>query len=122
MFAVFVDHADFAGANAIVDADKRLGRTFVECDGTSSDGLGRPDPNRSGILSKARERTLSIALVGCCARRQRRGLGHVFENSFRAGRLSIGILFWAEGNGLQRAVGGKPGHPSAQKLICGERA
>ena len=30
LFAVFVDHADFAGANAIVDADKGLGRTFIE--------------------------------------------------------------------------------------------
>ena len=34
LFAVFVDYADFAGANAIVDADKGLCRTFVECDGT----------------------------------------------------------------------------------------
>ena len=36
LFAVFVDHTDFAGANAIVDADKRLSRAFIECDGTSS--------------------------------------------------------------------------------------
>jgi len=33
LFAVFVDDADFAGANSIVDADKGLGRTFIECDG-----------------------------------------------------------------------------------------
>ena len=44
LFAVFVDYADFAGANAIVDADERLGRAFVDCDGTSSKGVGRPDP------------------------------------------------------------------------------
>jgi hypothetical protein len=33
LFAVFVDYADFARANPVVDADKRLCRTFVECDG-----------------------------------------------------------------------------------------
>ena len=65
LFAIFVDHADFAGANAIVNADKRLGRAFIECDGASSRGVRRPDPECSGILSKARERTLSIALPGC---------------------------------------------------------
>ncbi len=34
LFAVFVDDADFARANPVVDADKGLCRTFVECDGT----------------------------------------------------------------------------------------
>ena len=33
LFAVFVDDANLACANAVVDADKGLGRTFVECDG-----------------------------------------------------------------------------------------
>ena len=33
LFAVFVDHADFACANSVVDANKGLCRTFVECDG-----------------------------------------------------------------------------------------
>ena len=33
LFAVFVDDADFARANPVVDADKGLGRTFIECDG-----------------------------------------------------------------------------------------
>jgi hypothetical protein len=32
--AVFIDDADFACADALVNASKRLGRTFVECDGT----------------------------------------------------------------------------------------
>ena len=63
LFAVFVDHADFAGANAIVDADERLGRTFIECDGTSSKWAGRLDPKWFRNSCKARERTLSIALV-----------------------------------------------------------
>jgi hypothetical protein len=34
LFAVFVDYADFAGANPIVDANKGLGCSFVESDGT----------------------------------------------------------------------------------------
>jgi len=62
LFAVFVDHADFAGANAIVDADKRLGRAFIECDGTSSKGPERPDPELLRNSDRTRERTLSIAL------------------------------------------------------------
>jgi hypothetical protein len=33
LFAIFVDNADFARANSIVDADKGLCGTFVECDG-----------------------------------------------------------------------------------------
>jgi len=51
LFAVFVDHADFAGANAIVDADKRLSRTFVECDGTSSKVVVLLIRRDSGILT-----------------------------------------------------------------------
>jgi hypothetical protein len=50
LFAVFVDHADFAGANAIVNADKRLSRAFIECDGTSSKVVVRLDPELSGVL------------------------------------------------------------------------
>lgn len=63
LFAVFVDYANFAGANAIVDADKGLGRAFIECDGTSSKWAGRPDPEQVRNSCKARERTLSIAPV-----------------------------------------------------------
>ena len=37
LFAVFIDDADFAGANPVVNADKRFCRTFVECDGTPPD-------------------------------------------------------------------------------------
>ena len=33
LFAVFVDDADLAGANPVVNADKRLGRSFIESDG-----------------------------------------------------------------------------------------
>jgi len=63
LFAVFVDHADFAGANAIVDADKRLSRAFIECDGTSSKVVVRLAPESFRRSNGARERTLSIALV-----------------------------------------------------------
>jgi hypothetical protein len=68
LFAVFVDHANFAGANAIVDADKRLCRAFIECDGTSSkvvvcSVVVRLDPDSLRRSNGARERTLSIALV-----------------------------------------------------------
>jgi hypothetical protein len=63
LFAVFVDHADFAGANAIVDADKRLSRAFIECDGTSSKVVVRLAPGSFRRSDGARERTLSIALV-----------------------------------------------------------
>jgi hypothetical protein len=33
LLAVLIDDADFAGADALVDANKGLSRTFVECDG-----------------------------------------------------------------------------------------
>jgi hypothetical protein len=62
LFAVFIDYADFAGANAIVGADKRLGRAFIECDGTSSRWAGRLDPELLRNSDRTRERTLSIAL------------------------------------------------------------
>jgi hypothetical protein len=32
LLAVFVNHANFACANAVVNANKRLSRTFIECD------------------------------------------------------------------------------------------
>jgi len=63
LFAVFVNHADFAGANAIVDADKGLSRAFIECDGTSSKVVERLCPESFRRSNGARERTLSIALV-----------------------------------------------------------
>jgi len=34
LFAIFVDDADFARANPIIDADEGLSSTFIECDGT----------------------------------------------------------------------------------------
>ena len=62
LFAVFVDDADFACANAVVDADKGLCRTFVECDGAPP--LGSAPRFRGFPESKrARERTLSIPLA-----------------------------------------------------------
>ncbi len=53
LFAVFVDDADFARTNSVVDADKGLCRTFVECDGTPPDVVasrvrGLPKSPRSG--------------------------------------------------------------------------
>ena len=51
MFAVFVDDADFARANPIVDADEGLSSTFIECDGTPPKaclaGRGRAPMGRS---------------------------------------------------------------------------
>jgi len=60
LFAVFVDDADFACTNSIVDADKGLCRTFVECDGAPPKVAyarirGLPESPR------AHGRTLSIA-------------------------------------------------------------
>jgi hypothetical protein len=34
LFAVFIDDANLACANTIVDANERLGRAFIECDGS----------------------------------------------------------------------------------------
>ena len=54
LFAVFVDDADFARADAVVDADKGLGCTFIECDGTPPNGfVGR----FRGLPEIRRERT-----------------------------------------------------------------
>ena len=51
LFAVFVDDADFARANPIVDADEGLSSTFIECDGTPPKaclaGRGRAPMGRS---------------------------------------------------------------------------
>jgi hypothetical protein len=46
LFAVFVNHADFARPDAIVDADKRLGRTFIECDGAPPLAIRANRPDR----------------------------------------------------------------------------
>ena len=62
LFAVFVDDANLARANPVVDADKGLCRTFIECDGAppkvaSARLRGLPESPRVD------ERTLSIALA-----------------------------------------------------------
>ena len=54
LFAVFVDDADFARANPVVDADKGLCRTFVECDGAPPKVIPGPTPDESGIATGAR--------------------------------------------------------------------
>ena len=58
--AVFIDDADFAGANAFVDADKRLGRTFVECDGAPP--ISGPSGVRKGLAAAGVRTLKSIAL------------------------------------------------------------
>jgi hypothetical protein len=62
LFAVLVDDADFARTYPVIDADKGLCRTFIECDGTPPDFIagrirGSPKSPRS------QQRTLSIALA-----------------------------------------------------------
>jgi hypothetical protein len=62
LLAVFVDDADLARANPVVDADKGLSRTFVECDGAPPKVAAARLPGSSGIAAGAR-RKLSIASV-----------------------------------------------------------
>ena len=54
LLAVFIDYANFAGANAIVDADKGLCRTFVECDGTLLHDVRASSSGCFGMLPDAR--------------------------------------------------------------------
>ena len=61
LLAVFVDDADFACANPVVDADKGLGRTFVECDGTPPRVPREPCRRRCRSMRLLRGCTLSIA-------------------------------------------------------------
>ena len=49
LLAVFVDDADLTRANSIVDADKGLCRTFVECDGTLLQLFRCPGPAFAGV-------------------------------------------------------------------------
>ncbi len=56
LFAVFINYADFTRANTVVDTDKGLSRTLVECDGAPPIVARCPS-------AQARERTLSIALA-----------------------------------------------------------
>jgi hypothetical protein len=44
LLAVFVDYADFTRTNPVVDADKGLCRTFVECDGAPPKVAGTRSP------------------------------------------------------------------------------
>jgi hypothetical protein len=63
LLPVFVDYPDFASANPVIDANKRLGRTFIECDGAPPRLALR---QRCGILPHSGmpdRRTLSIALA-----------------------------------------------------------
>ena len=61
MFAVFVDYTDFAGANPVVNADKGLGCTFIECDGTPPKGFARLPPGRPGS-PRTSERTTEYSI------------------------------------------------------------
>ena len=64
LFAVFVDDADFARANPVVDADKGLCRTFVECDGAPPKVAAARLRDLSGIAAGTRTHTeYSIGLA-----------------------------------------------------------
>ncbi len=84
LFAVFVDYADFARANPIVDANKRLCRTFVECDGTPP--INRRYPRR-GFWSLARARTHGKYSIGTVCADSAVRVKRWFE-----GRTAKGIL------------------------------
>jgi hypothetical protein len=49
LFTVFVDDADFTRTNFLVDADKGLGRTFIECDGTPPKVAAARLPESAGV-------------------------------------------------------------------------
>jgi len=71
LLAVFVNYADFARTNPIVDADKGLCRTFVECDGappkvaaTAFSELNSVEPEQpSGIFNKKKPRFTELPSV-----------------------------------------------------------
>jgi hypothetical protein len=62
LFAVFVDDADFARANPIVDANEGLCRSFIECDGTPPKAC-RTGRDRTPRWAAEQRRNLSITLA-----------------------------------------------------------
>lgn len=60
LYAVFVDDADFARANPLVDPDEGLGRTFIECDMLLRK-LCRPDGGGLSLDCGLTKRKSSIA-------------------------------------------------------------
>jgi hypothetical protein len=54
LLAVFVDDANLARANLFIDADKGLGRTFIECDGTPPKVASSPLPGSAGVQAGTR--------------------------------------------------------------------
>jgi hypothetical protein len=62
LLAIFVDDADFARANSIVDANEGLCRTFIECDGTPPNAC-RTGRGRAPRWAAEQRRKLSIALA-----------------------------------------------------------
>jgi len=84
LFAVLVDDADLARANAIVNANKRLGSSFVESDGTP------PERVRAGLTGipvspPAGERIPSIASVRLRLRPAAAGGSSRFGTTRRSG-------------------------------------
>ena len=84
LFAVFVDDADFARANPVVDADKGLCRTFVECDGTPPKVVAA---RLRGFWSLARARTHPKYSIGTVCADSAVRVKRWFE-----GRTAKGIL------------------------------
>ena len=62
LFAIFVDDADFARANPVVDANERLCRSFIECDGTPPNAC-RTGWGRAPYWAAEQRRKLSITLA-----------------------------------------------------------
>ena len=63
LFAVFVDYADFARADTVIDTNKGLGGSFIESDGTPPKGSAQRCGRDGTDDRRLTERTLSIALV-----------------------------------------------------------
>jgi hypothetical protein len=54
LFTVFVDDTDLARTNLLVDADKGLGRTFIECDGAPPKVASARLPESAGVTAGTR--------------------------------------------------------------------
>ena len=68
LFAVFVDDADFARTNSVVDANEGLCRSFIECDGTPPKAC-RAGRGRAPQWAAEQRRKLSITLAWPCEKR-----------------------------------------------------
>jgi hypothetical protein len=62
LFPVFIDDADLARANTIIDANKGLGGSFIESDGAPPEGVRAGLPRRR-LRRRQANASMSIASV-----------------------------------------------------------